>query len=82
MTYSSINISELDKTSRELINDFGIQEIHQLVAELDSGVKHSESKDLQVKQWFEKTDAYIQHLIGEGTSIFGLHNFMHEVCDD
>ena len=82
MAYSHISITELDKTSRELINDFGIQEIHKLVAELDSGVKHSESKDLQVKQWFEKTDAYIQHLIGEGTSIFGLHNFMREVCDN
>lgn len=82
MAYSNISITELDKTSRELINDLEIQEIHQLVAELDSGVKHSESKDLQVKQWFEKTDAYIQHLIGEGTSIFGLHNFMREVCDN
>ena len=44
MAYSNISVTELDKTSRELINDFGIQEIHQLVAELDSGVKHSESK--------------------------------------
>lgn len=41
MAYSNISITELDKTSRELINDLEIQEIHQLVAELDSGVKHS-----------------------------------------